>query len=129
MLARLNKDLVIADWQYNAPQSPVETAAVFTQAGFDCLLCPWDCGLVQMRAAISTAKEQSLAGFLHTTWHTLSNGMPYVTLAAMGGFECIDKYGMEQMRTHTAALLRKVMPAHGDYAKAGWSKFQVDSIW
>ena len=28
---------------------------------------------------IATAKEQSLMGFMHTTWHTLSTGMPFVT--------------------------------------------------
>jgi hypothetical protein len=82
-----------------------------------------------MNSVICTAKEQKLMGVLHTTWHTLSEGMPYVTLADLGGFESIDKCGMPQMRTLTAALLRKVMPIDGDYAKAGWSKIQVDSLW
>ena len=129
MLERLSQDLIIADWQYNAVQAPVETSSVFVQAGFECLLCPWDQGVPQMRAAIATVKEQSVAGFLHTTWHTLSTGMPFVALAAMGGFEDIDICGMEQIRTYTAALLRKVMPIGGDYAKAGWSKVQVHYKW
>lgn len=128
-LNRLNKDVLIADWQYNAEQVPVETASVFTQAGFDCLLCPWDRGSSQTCAVISTVKEQSLAGFLHTTWHTLSKGMPYVAFVAVGGFENIDKNQFKNMRLHTAVLLRKVMPIDGDYAKAGWSKIQVDSLW
>lgn len=129
MLELLRRDLIIADWQYNAIQSPVETSDTFTQAGFDCLLCPWDRGVPQMRAVISTVKERSSAGFLHTTWHTLSRGMPFVALAAIGGFESIDNLEMTQIRTYTAALLRKVMPADGDYLKAGWSKIQVDSLW
>lgn len=129
MIGRLSNNLVIADWQYDAMQAPVETATVFTQAGFDCLLCPWDRGVTQMRAVISTVKERSLAGFLHTTWHTLSKGMPYVTLAAIGGFESIDKGDMTQIYTNTASLLRKVLPADGDYEKSGWSKIQVDSLW
>ena len=128
MLEHLCRDVIIADWQYDAMQSPIETAAVFTQAKFDCFLCPWDRGISQMRSAVATVKEQSLAGFLHTTWHTLSKGMPYVTLAAAGGFESIDQYEMRQIRTYTAALLRKVMPIDGDYTKAGWSKIQVDSL-
>ena len=82
-----------------------------------------------MNSVISTVKEQALMGFLHTTWHTLSKGMPYVTLAATLGFDYVDKCRMTQMRTHTAALLRKVMPIDGDYEKAGWSKVQVDSLW
>ncbi|MBQ8213382.1 MAG: family 20 glycosylhydrolase [Clostridia bacterium] len=129
MLGCLNRDLVIADWQYNAVQDPVETVSVFMQAGFDCILCPWDRGVPHTNAALSTVKDQSLMGFMHTTWHTLSKGMPYVTLAAIGGFESIDQCGLGQMRTHTAALLRKVMPICGDYTKAGWSKIQVHNLW
>ncbi len=129
MLARLSRDLVIADWQYDAKYAPVETAEVFQEAGFGCLLCPWDCGVAQMRAVVSTVKDRALMGFLHTTWHTLSNGMPYVTLAAIGGFESIDESMGALLRTYTAALLRKVMPICGDYTKAGWSKIQIDSLW
>jgi hypothetical protein len=82
-----------------------------------------------MRAVISTVKEKSLSGFLHTTWHTLSNGLPYVTLAAMGGFEDIDQCKLSAITISTAALLRKVMPIGGDYEKAGWSKIQVHHLW
>jgi hypothetical protein len=78
-----------------------------------------------MNAVLSTVKEQTLMGFLHTTWHTLSQGMPYVTRAAIQGFENVDI----NVTTYTAALLRKVMPIGGDYTKAGWSKIQVDSLW
>jgi hypothetical protein len=129
MLMRLNRNLVIADWQYDSVQPPVETSEVFVQSGFDCLLCPWDRGHAQMKAAIITVEEKKLMGVLHTTWHTLSKGMPYVTLAAVLGFECIDKCGNTKLLTHTAALLRKVMPTNGDYEKAGWSKIQIDNLW
>lgn len=128
MLKHLRKSVVIADWQYSAPQSPVETPYVFKQAGFDCLLCPWDRGIAHTKSALDTINEKNLMGFLHTTWHSLSKGTPYVVLAAMGAFENIDGCELTQMRTHTAALLRKVMPVNGDYTKAGWSKVQVDSL-
>ena len=68
-------------------------------------------------------------GYMHTTWHTLSKGMPYVTLMALGGLEDITDHAQIKMRTYTAALLRKVMPADGDYQKAGWSKQQIDFRW
>jgi len=126
MLARLNRELIIADWQYDAKEAPVETAAVFADAGFDCLLCPWDRGILPMRAVIRTVKEQTLMGVLHTTWHTLSAGMPYVTIAAAGAWESGDRYEHRKARTDTAALLRKIMPACGIYERAGWSKIQVD---
>ena len=129
MLMRLNRNLVIADWQYDSVQPPVETSEVFVRSGFDCLLCPWDRGGDQMKAVIVTVEEKKLMGVLHTTWHTLSKGMPYVTLAAVLGFGGIDKCGNTKLATHTAALLRKVMPANGDYEKAGWSKIQIGNLW
>lgn len=129
MLKRLSRDLIIADWQYDAVQSPIETSATFTQAGFECILCPWDRGLSQTRAVISTVNEQSLAGFLHTTWHTLTKGMPLVVLATVEGFYGQGVCQMREVRANAAALLRKVMPIEGDYSKAGWSKIQVDSLW
>lgn len=129
MLQRLHRRILVADWQYSAKQAPVETAATFVQAGFDCLLCPWDEGSAQSKAVLATVKEQGLMGVLHTTWHTLSRGMPYVTLIAVGGFESLDNYQGTENRTRTAALLRKVMPCNGDYQKAGWSKIEVGDRW
>ena len=129
MLEHLSRKVVVADWQYNCKQAPVETVSVFQKAGFESLLCPWDCGVPQMMSVISTVKEQKLSGFLHTTWHTLSKGMPHVVLAAVLGFENIDDHGEAWTPTGTAALLRKVMPVEGDYRKAGWCKFEVDGLW
>ena len=128
-LERLSRDIVIADWQYRAPEAPVETCAVFRDAGFDCILCPWDEGRAQIDAALSTVKEQKLMGYMHTTWHTLTAGMPYVTLMGVGGYENIEGYSIVKARPQTAALLRKVMPAGGDYEKAGWAKFDVGCKW
>ena len=128
-LKSLKKDVIIADWQYNSPEAPVETADVFVKAGFDCLLCPWDEGRDETNASLETVNEYSLMGFIHTTWHTLTRGMPYVTQMAKGGFEYAEGYKTENMRTETATLLRKVMPASGDYEKAGWSKIQVGFKW
>ena len=129
LLSRLSTDSVIADWQYDCVESPVETSSVFQKAGFTCLLCPWDRGKAQTTAVLSTIKMQKLSGLLHTTWHTLSSGMPYVTAAAVGCFEDIENRTFDELRTGSAALLRNVMPICGDYAKAGWSKIQVHTLW
>ena len=122
MLAHLDRKIVIADWQYHAKHAPIETAAVFTNAGFDCLLCPWDESREAMSATISTIREQSLMGIMHTTWHTLSSGMPYVLRAAIGD-EAAAQYGVAEC---AGALYRKIMRVNGDYEKAGWSKKQID---
>ncbi|MBO5249102.1 MAG: family 20 glycosylhydrolase [Clostridia bacterium] len=129
MLDRLSRSIVIGDWQYTSPCAPVETALTFKQAGFDCLLCPWDCGKKELIAPLETIKAHHLSGFILTTWHTLSKGIPYVTMAARGGFEDIDAYTTPEARHHTAALMRKVMPARGRYERAGWSKQQIDFLW
>ena len=128
MLARLSRDVVVADWQYEALDYPVETSKVFLDAGFDCLLCPWDRGNNQMRSVFKTIHSAGLFGVLHTTWHTLAHGMPYVTVAAKGGYESVDACSRELMRTPTAALLRKVMPTGGDYEKSGWRRLQIDNV-
>ncbi len=130
LLDHVSRKVLIADWQYEAKEFPVETSAVFLQAGFDCLLCPWDRGNDQMKAILSTVQQQSLAGYMHTTWHTLSGGLPYVTVAAAVGWEGNDAYWARQRMecTYTAALWRKVFPTGGEYEKAGWSKVQINSL-
>jgi hypothetical protein len=129
MQDRLSKRVIIADWQYNAAVTPVETTQNLKNAGFDCLFCPWDEREKTADVAINTVKELSLPGILHTTWHTLTSGMSYVTRIALGCFEPIESYAGRELRTPTAALLRRVMPSNGDYEKAGWSHQQVYSRW
>lgn len=121
MLKRLSHKIIIADWQYDANEAPVETAAVFADAGFDCMLCPWDRSQAKMLSCVKTAKDMRLSGLIHTTWHTLSSGMPYVVMAAVGCFE--DHAFCDH--TASAAMLRKVFFADGDYKQAGWSKEQI----
>ena len=82
-----------------------------------------------MQACTATVKDQALFGLLHTTWHTLSTGIPYVSLAAKGCFEDISGANRTATQTATAALLRKIFPASGNYKKSGFAKYQVDTRW
>jgi hypothetical protein len=129
MLHGLNRDIVLADWQYHAKKAPVETSKVFQTSGFDTLLCPWDAGEANLRAVIETAKASGLFGVMHTTWHTLSSGMPYVLLAAVGSFDGQWRFNVPGAQAYTAALWRKVMPIEGDYRKAGWSRGEIFYRW
>ena len=129
MLARLSREIIIADWQYNPGEAPVETSETFTRAGFDCVICPWDRGWEHTVACLNTAKNGGLMGLLHTTWHTLSSGMPYVTLAAVGSYDGNLFEDYAYYLTHTAALLRKASPVFGDYRMAGWSTKQIEVLW
>jgi len=124
MLNRLNKNVVIADWQYDANEAPVETSEVFRKYGLDCMICPWDRSHAKMLSCLNTAKEKKLSGFIHTTWHTLSSGTPYVCMAATG---CFEEHPVAN-GSAAAALLRKVYFADGDWRKAGWAKQEISVI-
>ena len=124
-LSHLSKRLIVADWQYKPVHAPIETAITIKNAGFDCLLCPWDVGYTQLYCCHNTITSEGLLGMLHTTWHTLSKGMPMVTVAALSGFEFLPASPVEDYRTVTASLLRKVYFVNGDYEKAGWSKTEI----
>ncbi len=124
LLNRLSRKVIIADWQYDANEAPVETSEVFLKYGFDCMICPWDRSRAKTKSCLTTAKEMNLAGFIHTTWHTLSSGTPYTAMAAVGCFE--DSPALDH--TGTAALLRKVYFVNGDWQKAGWAKQEIGVI-
>lgn len=130
ILSDLDRNIVIADWQYSVKEAPVETALIFKDYGFDTLLCPWDrvfcCDAVT--PCVDTAADYGLLGIMHTTWNTLSIGMAEVAKAAFCSW---DTHGTENQPprtfffTNTAKFMRNVFPVNGDYEKAGWSKKQV----
>jgi hypothetical protein len=124
---RLDHGVVIADWQYDAVNAPLDTAKVFRDEGFDTLICPWDRSHENVRACLDTAEEYALFGVLHTTWHTLSTGMPVMALAAVGAYDGSD-VPRQLLRPAAAAFLRKVSFANGVYRKAGFSKTQVGDV-
>lgn len=128
LLSRLDRDIVIADWQYDSKYAPIETSAVFKNAGFDVMICPWDRSLENVIACTETAKSERLFGILHTTWHILSSGMPMVTVAAVRCYSDELNFAFGTRSTATAALLRRVYPSNGIYSRTGWSKKQIDDI-
>ncbi len=130
MLSRLDKSVILADWQYDARRAPVETALYLKNSGFRVFLCPWDRGIDQTNACLETVKNHGLDGILHTTWHTLSSGMPYVAKTARGCFQDDDVRDRNPALhlVKTAELLRKVFDAQGDFRMSGWSKSETGDI-
>jgi len=124
-LTNLDKRIVIADWQYHPKDAPIETSLTFKNAGFDCLVCPFDEDRKIIDASVETVKEYELYGYIHTTWHTLSIGIKYVPTIAMGAFEDVSER-TENPIYNSAYVMRRANFANGDYVKAGWSKKQVD---
>ena len=77
ILEKLPRDIVLADWHYNAPEEgrPIRelwpTADHFSSLGFSVLLCPWRDG----RGILTMAEKASvcrLDGILQTTWNAVS---------------------------------------------------------
>ena len=125
---RLDHNVLIADWQYCVSDAPVETANIFCDEDFDTMLCPWDSYHGKNAdACIGTVDDCALFGVMHTTWHTLSKGFPYILHTAVESFDG-SRIPHIVLHSTTAAFLRKVYDAKGEYRKSGWSKTQIGDI-
>lgn len=122
MLNRLDRKIVIADWQYNTKNYPVESAVMFKNAGLDTLICPWDRDIKVSDACVKTLKENGLFGLIHTTWSTLDFGMPYVgrTACCCWDEEVSSTTDISSYAPRTAAVLRKAGFAEGSFEDSGW---------
>lgn len=125
MTDRLSKRIVTADWQYACTRAPIQTALTLQAQGFRTLLCPWDRSPQNGTACVQTAQAHALLGILYTTWDTLTTGTWNVAQIARVCWGGSDDRAMTFYATETAALLRKVYPAHGDYEKSGWAPYDV----
>ena len=125
MHEKLDKNVIIADWQYDCTEAPVETSLTLKAAGFDTLLCPWDRSFDKVNSCVNTAKQHQLFGIIHTTWNTLDIGTPYVLVSGVGGYRDSTHYHYTLACNHAATLLRKVYPTGSDYRRAGWHKKQI----
>ena len=120
MMSKLNKEILMADWQYTVKKLPVETSIALKKAGFDVLICPWDISDDACDACVGTAKEYELGGVLHTTWHTLTSGYQYVSRVAAECWSDEKKPWFDYILKN-AALMRKINP-NSNYEKSGWAK-------
>lgn len=125
MHEHLDKNVIIADWQYDCTEAPVQTALTLKAAGFDTLLCPWDRSFAKVNSCVNTAKQNGLFGIIHTTWNTLDIGTPYVLVSGVGGYGDSTHYHYTLACNHAATLLRKVYRTSGDYRRTGWHKKQI----
>lgn len=120
ILNNLNKDVIIADWQYHQVCDTWKSAQKLKSYGFDIICCPWD-NIDNVKSAVSTVKNENLFGIMHTTWHTLHTGFPTMVYAGLvsysGDTNIIHR---RELNFFTAHVVRNVMPSGGEYEKAGW---------
>lgn len=131
MREALAHDCIVADWQYSVQRAPIRSSLLLQKAGFDTLLCPWDRSTANVDACLQTVKEANLFGVLHTTWHTLSAGMPYVGRVAAACWEKdTDLQSPEDdYSLRVAAILRRAFFAEGRYERTGFAKQEIGVIW
>lgn len=126
VLKKLDKKIVIADWQYAIKSGVWKSSQMFKKAGFDVLCCPWD-KLENAKSAVDCAITENLFGVMHTTWNTLNTGfeaMVYTGLL-MKDYNCDADDLRRRILFLAAELVRRAMPSHGEYEASGWSEHQI----
>jgi len=119
---KLDKSVILADWQYGVHDEAWETSRKLKDAGFDVVCCPWDrSGTINIDEAIKTVSDNNLFGILHTTWHSLYEGFRMMIYAGAASYGTDDKTG-DIARFYAAHVVRHVMPSNGVFKKSGWSE-------
>ena len=128
LLKHINKETVLADWQYNCEQVPVETLTYLNSTGFDCVGSPW-LTAPNYGSVVDTLAENDMFGLMLTTWHTLWRNIP-------GILRCAQKCGAitfpwsyrddnHGVREETATMLRRVSFEGNTYEQSGFKNYQI----
>lgn len=125
IMTALDKNIIMADWQYDCKEFPIETAVDLQKSGFEVLLCPWDRSAENIDACVNTVIKYNLNGILHTTWHTLSGGTPRVAQTAALCWESDKNMPWSFYASKSAAIMRKTYFTGGNYEKSGWAKYEI----
>lgn len=126
LLSKLPKDTVIADWQYNVACSPWRSTEYFMANGFDTFVCPWESSK-NVASAIETVEKLGAFGLMETTWHHLPKMISELLHVNKLLHNSSDNSTNAVLKTETAALLRKLLPAN-NYEESGWARSQLEFI-
>ena len=121
LLDGLDRDIIIADWQYHLTCDTWKSSSFLKKAGFDVICCPWDTQ-ANARSAIRNISGQELFGLMYTTWHTLAKGFPIMLYAGKAAYSGETEVHAKEVRFAAAEAARRVLPANGVYENAGWSE-------
>lgn len=129
-LSGLSRRIVIADWHYNVYSGDLATLGYFREQGFATIACPWNT-LANIRTLAGAAVKHRSEGLLLTTWHHLVQTIPQLPYVAANTW-CQDsrvlelrQMDTELLRATTATYLRKLVPANGQFDRAGWNPFEM----
>lgn len=120
LMNKLDKNILIADWQYSVHNGIWRSSQAFKDNQFEVVCCPWD-NEKNINEAIKTVEEGNLFGIIHTTWHTLYRGFREMVYAGVASYGLKDKNPDDILRFYCASVVRKVTPSGGRYEISGWS--------
>ena len=125
-LDRLDKRLIMADWQYGRMEGRMLTSEHLKEHGFTTLVCPWDGGANKnIECLTGAAAAQNLDGVMLTTWNHLPEMLRYLPV----DFSAMWNSVLPEIRKPhfiSAALLRRLMPADGIYEECGFKPWEVE---
>lgn len=130
LLEKLDKNIIIADWQYNTSSPSWSTAKLLREKGFDVICCPWSDDN-NLNSAIKTVADDKHFGIMETTWDKLfdNRGISAILYLGLGAYgdSTFQKYRYHVFyiveRAHTA--FRKTAPKLVPYEECGWRKNNV----
>ncbi len=130
-LPKLDRRLIMADWEYYVEEGEVPTGTYFKERGFTTFLCPWEGGGYKNTLCLANAVEkQGLDGIMITTWHHLpemNKLLPDHLGAAWNGGSHVHEGAYHLMLTPT--LIRKLMPKPSRFEDSGYVSWEVDSTY
>ncbi len=121
IMKNIDKNILIADWQYSCHNETWITSKKFKENGFDVVCCPWD-NKKNITEAVDTVTSDKLYGIIHTTWHTLFWGFREMIYAGVVSYDISTKNLDDIHRFYCASIARKALPSYGEYEKCGWSE-------
>ena len=124
MLTRLDRRIIIADWQYDTHDPIWKTSQYLKERGFDVICAPWD-DMINVPNAIATADQEELHGVMVTTWDRL-----FVKVRVL--FSGFCSYGDPEyaqlfptVSERTTNIWRRVSPRGLPYKDCGWYPTQI----
>ncbi len=122
-IPRLDKRIIIADWQYSADVPNLPSSLFFKEQGFDVLTAPWD-KPSNIHALAQTAKDNALFGMLATTWDHLPRYVYKMDVSATAGW-CGKEVEYNCLSTEMASIVRRIMPYPHEYRRCGWNSYEI----
>ena len=128
LLDSIDKNILIADWQYHCHDELWKSSKKLKESGFEVICCAWD-NKQNNREALDTVMDQNLYGVMHTTWYNLCKGVISLIYSGKIFYGADDIPEFESIHYFYAAeVIRKAMPSGGEYEKSGWTEKMTDML-